>query len=705
MESSQYQPPVRRSLTDEELAARVQLATTSHSGVEALMDLLVAQEALRAQEDAEIEAWVERMEAEGSPEAIAALAKFQGKNFIPQTDQVVIVPDPIEEVEAESVQESEQDVAVELEVDTQPEPVVEDPYAWLKPQVPAEPEPEETPQEPFSWFTQPEPEDEIVIEEVVTVIEEVEAEAEDVHPEGSESPDEFERLIESAAAEEELTALEESNRETVASNIMVPSDEHRNRKPISQLFLWLGASATVVPLLLTWTLLGLGLSAMAVVTVLIVGYLISGLLIATASLAGKRSGLSTAVISRAVFGFWGNTVPLVFVTIARLVLVAISIATLAYLMDGVDSRLPSMTDPLIWNLAGMQINFGFVFGAIVLMIGTALALVRGNASRILQMVLSVGGFVLVIESFFGYFELKPAFVAPGQLGIFSKEALAGVALIVLVTTTLWIAVAPNLAKSIPMKPRGIKVFLSVLGANFLIPAAVGTVALLWLGPALVGGAPQLPFAVVALPQWARGAMVSGVALSLIYILKLNLKTAALDFVALTNLKSRVLATSISSVIVLSLLFLFAQQPADLTIQYLSNLFVLMSVFSAGWIGMLVSDVALRRIAYHELSLTRAYGYYGKFNAISFSIWFITLVAGLLLVPINLLGFGFTGLLSGYLGLDASIGSQAIAFSIVLLLGMLLTVVARIPQIRKQEREVLAVESRREALNDIFVGQE
>jgi len=78
----------------------------------------------------------------------------------------------------------------------------------------------------------------------------------------------------------------------------------------------------------------------------------------------------------------------------------------------------------------MQINFGFVFGAIVLMVGTSLALVRGNASRILQMVLSVGGFVLVIESFFGYFELKPAFVAPGQLGIFSKEALAGVALIV-----------------------------------------------------------------------------------------------------------------------------------------------------------------------------------------------------------------------------------------------------------------------------------
>ena len=42
MDSSKYQPPVRRSLTDEELAARVNLATSTNTGVEALMDLLVA---------------------------------------------------------------------------------------------------------------------------------------------------------------------------------------------------------------------------------------------------------------------------------------------------------------------------------------------------------------------------------------------------------------------------------------------------------------------------------------------------------------------------------------------------------------------------------------------------------------------------------------------------------------------------------------
>jgi len=707
MESSQYQPPVRRSLTDEELAARVQLATTSHSGVEALMDLLVAQEALRAQEDAELEAWVERMEADGSPAAIAALSKFQGKDFIPQTDQVVIVPEPVEE-------ELEETVVVEAEVETQPEPIVEDPYAWLN-QAPQVEEPEvtitepeveapevEEPQEPFSWFTQEDTEEDVGVEEVVTVIEEVEPET--VHPEGTESVDEFERLIESSAAEEELTALEVADPETTPSNILVPSNEHRNRKPLSQLFVWLGASATVVPLLLTWTLIGFGLSAVAIVTDLVVGYLVAGLLIATASLAGKRSGLATSVISRAVFGFWGNTVPMVFVTIARWVLSAITIAVFLFLMTGIDQRIPSF-DTSLWSFAGINFTAGFAVGFGLIAGATVISLVRGTASRIIQMILSLGAFALVLESFVGFSSMKLAFAAPGTVGIITKESLAGISLIVLVTSAMWIAVAPNLAKSIPMKPRGIKVFASVLVANFFVPAVIGSLALLWLGPAAAGGAVSIPEAVMAMPQWARGALVSGIAISLVYILTLNLKTAALDFMSLTSLRNRTLGIVASSVVVLGLLFVFSMQPTNQTVAYLANLFVLVAVLVAGWLGMLVADVALRRIAYHELSLTRSYGYYGKFNVTSFLVWIATVAAGVLVVPIKLLGFGFTGMFAASLGLDETVGSQAIGFVGVLVLGMLLTVAARIPQIRKQEREVVAVESRREALNDIFVGQE
>jgi hypothetical protein len=59
----------------------------------------------------------------------------------------------------------------------------------------------------------------------------------------------------------------------------------------------------------------------------------------------------------------------------------------------------------------------------------------------------------------------------------------------------------------------------------------------------------------------------------------------------------------------------------------------------------------------------------------------------------------------YLGLEAKIGSAAIGFLATLTFGMLITFATRIPQIRKQEREVLELEARRDQLNDIFVGNE
>ena len=118
MESNQYQPPVRKSLTDEELAARVEYATSTRMGLEAMMDLVVAQEALRAQEDREIEEWLEQMEAEGSPEALLAAENFRrtqsGLSALPQVESEPVVeevttttgsfswftqPDPEEETE------------------------------------------------------------------------------------------------------------------------------------------------------------------------------------------------------------------------------------------------------------------------------------------------------------------------------------------------------------------------------------------------------------------------------------------------------------------------------------------------------------------------------------------------------------------------------------------------------------------------------
>ncbi|MEI7419931.1 MAG: cytosine permease [Actinomycetes bacterium] len=699
MESS-YQPPVRKSLSDEELAARVNLATSSHSGIEAVMELLVAQEALRAQEDSEIALWVIQMENDGSPEANRALDNFRrnSQGLEPMEETLV---EPV--TDAHLVQEVEETVEVIEEV----KPVAaENPFSWFL-------RTNETPV--VKAAEQIEIVEEAVVEEavveeadieelVIEVVQEETVVVTELHPEGSETADAFDQLLAAASAEEEVTALEEVKQskkfESVVSNVVVPSDEHRDRKASSQIFAWLGASATLVPLLLVTGLIGFGLSADAILTDLIIGYLVSGTLVATAALAGKRSGLSTSMVSRAVFGVWGNSIPLSVLFLVRAVITALILTVFTLLLDGVEARLP-LFDTLVLSLLGINFTTGLLVQILILTFVALLTLAKGFTSRVIQLILSSLALVLIVESFVGlpFGNLKLA--APGQLGIMSKESFAGMALVVMVTLTLWFALAPNLAKSIPMKERGVKVFGFVLISNFVLPLLVAVLGLLWLGSSSTG----LIQAAASLPKWSSGALVSGVALSLIYITLLSLKSAALDVLALVRVKTTAIATLLSFVAVVILLVLFAQQPIAQKIEYLLNVFVLAAALLAGWIGMFAADVGLRKIAYHELSLSRSYGFYKKFNVLSVVIWLVTVFSAVALMPVDLRGLSFFGFALPLIGLDANLGSAALGFAITVLVGIILTVASRIPQIRKQESEVLAVESRREQLNDIFVGQE
>ena len=745
MDSSNFQPPVRRSLSNEELEARVNQAMSSHSGVEAVMELLVAQEALRVEEDREEQLWIDNMRQNGSPEAQAALNSFLGiSNPAPVQEPVA----PAEPPYVEPVQVVEIAPVVETpvaETPVQPEaPKAPPVFTWLNPAPPtpvakpevvevpeviAEPEVVEEvseeaiieaiqPEQPstFSWFTKTEepeaqPED-VVVEETLVEIVEVLPE-EELAPSGSESETEFEMLLAAAAAEEELTALEESEKKSVAtlvateSNVLIPSDEHRNRGPLSQLWVWLGASATIVPVLLVWLLISLGLNATAITVSLVGGYLVSGLLIAVAAIAGKRSGLSTATISRSVFGVWGNSIPLTFAFFVRVVVAAILVSVFTLLMNQLGVMQEEFATVLL-DVAGIEFTLGLVFQIVFVLAAATIASLRGSLGRTVQVLISVVGLILFIESFAAIAGQSVSFTAVGRTELVSLTGLAGFALVVMVNLTLWFALAPNISKAIPMSVRGIKVFSAVLVANFAVPALVGVLAVLWLGSlstltATDSLSPQQVLEV--LPTWAQGTLTAGAALTIFFSTILSLRTAALDYISLFRTKSRITGLVLTVVATVLLLALFAQQPDSQQVTYLSNLFVLVAAGSAGWIGIFAADVAIRRQAYHELSLSRSYGLYKKFNVLALITWVLTLALAVALIPVTLFGFDFMGFALPYLGLEANIGSAAIGFLATLTFGMLITFAIRIPQIRKQEREVLELEARRDQLNDIFVGNE
>jgi purine-cytosine permease-like protein len=696
---------------------------SERSGVEAVMELLVAEEALRAQEDQDQAHWLSIMRAEGSAEALAAMERLErsqaGDNSeqapieIAEPSNPVVLTNPLEEL-----------VPVEPPEESKPQSKL---FTWGNPVPPSKvaqppvveitlPEAEEesviveAPSSTgFSWFSQPEVEveasEEVIANEIVE-----HAVVEDLEPVGSESSGEFEALLAAAAAEEELTVLEELEvRPLVASsepenNVLIPSDEHRDRGPLSQLWIWLGLSSTAVPIILVWALLGLGLSASTTAVVLSLGFLASGILISVAAISGKRSGLSTGIISRSIYGVWGNSIPLTVIALSRVALTAIIIASFTYLLNGVENRIPDFKETIA-TVSGVKVTIGLVVQSIVLLTVSVLLAVRGSASRVIQTLISLLGFGLVTESILAIPGVGFSFTAAGEISLASFEAISGFALVIMVNLTLWFALAPNISKAIPMRVLGLRVFSAVLAANFFVPAVFGVIAIFWLGALTIGSNPTtIAEAATVLPTWAQGALTSGIAIAIIYAAMLSIKTASLDFIALFRIKGRIQALLISFFASFALLVLFAQQSSSQEAEYLVNLFILMGALSAGWMGIYIADVSIRKQAYHELSLARSYGLYKKFNIIALLTWFATLGVAVVTIPVNLLYFDFMGFNTLLVGSN-SIANSALGFLATLLAGMILTYAIRIPQIKKQEREVLALESRREQLNDIFIGNE
>jgi len=117
MEHSEFTPPVRQSLTDEQISAHLGAAAADEAGMLAAMEFLETQTVLREQDNQATAQWLERMRTSSDPRAALAVTNFerakQGLEPLPESVPGVVVPE----------------VQVEEVVETIPEPVarVEEP--------------------------------------------------------------------------------------------------------------------------------------------------------------------------------------------------------------------------------------------------------------------------------------------------------------------------------------------------------------------------------------------------------------------------------------------------------------------------------------------------------------------------------------------------------------------------------------------------
>jgi len=673
-------------MTDQALQDALGNAQADEAGITAAMELLETQAQLRDIEKMEFSSWVMQMERIGSPEAMLAVenAHRAQKGLSPLASLAASAPlAPIE------------DVATHLnnlyasQVSSTPEEIQ---------QVDDKPEPHEPTSEPYE--------------------------------------DEFYRLLLAdtvVGAEDELTALEEELDQAVPQreleeNFTVFEDDpgvvfapvsaieqvklesaprlNRRSRSSSQFWSWLGLSGSVLPLGLAWYASKSGVAFTQAVIAVFLGLLASALVVSVGALAGKRSGLPTLMLSRAAFGVYANAAPASVLTIARLFWSSV-IAAAAIILAMDFLKIDSITEAVQLQSS----NSIWLLSFVALLIGGAVALAifgGGVLFRAQQTVGIIGSLaaVLLISFTVNNFSLQSLLSEPSS----DWSSAFGISVLTFSVFGLaWTSAGADFARKLSTTTRGASVVGWAFLALVIVPAVVAAYGMALLGSSSVNEAgPISGFAAGSLfgdfsnvvDAWLGYFLLASGTLSAIVILAMSMYSSNLG---LHSIGAKLLP-GVGQPIIGALVFVlgfasisFLADPWAFFIEYA----LLFAIPVAAWAGIFISDVLIRRIAYHEISLSRGYGFYKSVNVVNLVGWFVAITVGLGFTYIQQPGFEWTGFLSDLFVNQEFWVTTSFGVVITFAFASLLPVFFGVPRIKKQEREVLAIESRRDDLKDIF----
>lgn len=669
-------------MSDAELQDALGSAKADQEGIEAAMWLLDTQSALREEDKLAFKAWQIQLEAIGTPEALHALENAlrvrQGLAPV-EFDDAVEAATPIESLgSAELVTTERREDPVDF---VELAPSVDDPFD-------------------LDAF-------ELLLAADRAAAEQPVASVDDVY-----------------GAEEEFTALEEASQARlpdalvqsipvpVAASAAISLDESasigstpkssRTGRASFQFWAWLALTGTLLPFGAAAYLSSLEISFGQSVVALLLAVFVSAAVIAIGALAGKRSGLPTLLLSRAAFGVLGNYFPAIFLLLARL-FILLSIGVFTFQTFANSSEKPLGFDALFDVGANPQVVLGLVVSLVIVSAGVALAILGG---RILfgaqRFVGAFGLLVFLVIAVVGFSSISSDSLAAKVEGSW-LDAFAAAIVIFSVFGLFWAGTGADFARKLPVNALGIKVVGWGLLSLAVVPSIIGVFALALLT--------SKDFAIE--PNFAL-AFAADLGPFMFWVVMLSLSAALTVVIAMalysTSLTSHSINLRVRPVIlqpVLGVIVLVAAVLASLHLGSEGFWFnfvgysLSLAVPIGAWVGIFVSDVLIRRIAYHEVSLTRSYGFYKPFNWINLGGWLVAVVVGFGLVqaePKEFFWQGYLVQLSANPGFwQASYFGVVIAFAI----GLLLPVALGIPRIKKQEAEVLSIEARKNDLKDIF----
>ena len=466
----------------------------------------------------------------------------------------------------------------------------------------------------------------------------------------------------------------------------------------SQFWVWLPISGSLLPLGFSLWLRSLGLTFEQSLTAALLGIFASAGVVAVGAIAGKRSSLPTLVLSRAAFGVFGNLAPAVVLVLSRLFW-ALVLVTVGYLLIGqnlaASSSLAGNSEPFSW-LA--------VSALALLVLGSVVLSSVGGRVLILSQRLSGGlGIATVLAITIAKISGDGFASETAQSGSWLR-ALGASVVIFAIFGLAWSSASSDYASGLPVKVRGWKVAGWAILSMGVVPALISTIALFAFGDltdkdfassfgGLVAGASLSTVSVLV--------QVSLV-LSLVTTIAMSLRSSSMSFESIALKVKPSIASPIIAVGAFGLAVAgFSYLGASGFWFNLHGYAVFLAVPVAAWSGIFVADVLIRRIAYHEVSLSRSYGFYKAVNLTNTLGWLAAVALGWGLLKSDLVEFGWLGYLADLTSNSEFWAQSNFGVVIAFAIGLLLPVSAGIPRIKRQEQEVLAIEARRNDLKNVL----
>ncbi len=467
------------------------------------------------------------------------------------------------------------------------------------------------------------------------------------------------------------------------SDVEPTAVDHRVGRAARLFWLWFAANSSILSLGLGAAVFAVGMSLRQSIVAILAGVAISFLPLGLTTLAGKRSGQPTMIVSRASFGVIGNVVPALVALVSRvfwgavlLWLLASSI-TMVVVGAGVGGSLGEMQVLLI-SLAA-----GFLIAVLVAFAGYPLF-------AKIQLVLSIISGILIvglIAMTYQYIDIPQALtVADGPWLL----TITGAVLVFSFVGLVWANSGADLARYQRPETSGASSMLwATFGTtlpSFLLIAYGALLAASDKG--IANGFLLSPLDTLAgmLPSWYPVPLIAAAALSLLSGTILSVYSGGFALQAVGVRVKRQWSIVIVGVLLGALALLLGFGVTGGINELFRDAATTLAVPTAAWAGIFAAETMIRNRRFEGQSLVRRGGVYAD-------VRWVNLIG---LVVITVIGFGLTTATVSWLNwqgygfpllgipVDSDLAGTDLGVLVALVLGLLLPIVAGIPAIRKQE---------------------